>query len=74
MTIYGHIFFAGFGYVFVYGGYIFDSVCSIIGFSWPLFGPPWPSPGLPGLQFNSLDPRESGLDPISTNFRPKISP
>ena len=31
----------------------------------------WPSPGPPGLQFNSLDPRESGLDPVSANFRPK---
>ena len=25
---------------------------------WPLFGPPWPSPG---LRFNSLDPQESGI-------------
>ena len=43
----------------------------IFGSRWPLFGPPWPSPGLPGLRFNSLDPRESGLDPVSANFRPK---
>ena len=43
----------------------------IFGSRWPLFGPPWPSPGLPGLRFNSLDPWESGLDPVSANFRPK---
>ena len=42
----------------------------IFGSRWPLFGPPWPSPCLPGLRFNSLDPRESGLDPVSANFRP----
>ena len=28
--------------------------------------------GLPGLRFNSLDLRESSLDPIKTKFRPKI--
>ena len=43
----------------------------IFGSRWPLFGPPWPSPGLPGLRFNSLDPQESGLDPVSANFRPQ---
>ena len=48
----------------------FDIFGPIFGSRWPLFGPPWPSPGPPGLRFNSLDPRESGLDPVSTNFRP----
>ena len=42
----------------------------IFGSRWALFGPPWPSPGLPGLRFNSLDPQESGLDPVSANFLP----
>ena len=37
-----------------------------------LFGPPWASPGLPGLWFNSPDLRESGLDLAETNFWPKI--
>ena len=46
----------------------------IFGSRWPLtlFGTPWPSPGLPGLRFNSLDLRESGLDLAETKFRPKI--
>ena len=29
----------------------------MFGSRWPLFGPPWPSPGLPSLQFDSLDPQ-----------------
>ena len=37
----------------------------IYGHIWFVYGPPWP---FPGLQFNSLDLRESGLDTVSTNF------
>ena len=38
---------------------------------WHLFSLPWPSPGLRGLRFNSLDLRESGLDLTELNVRPK---
>ena len=51
----------GFQYFMSIEGTIFRS-------RWPLLGPPWPFPGLPSLQFNSLDLQESGLDPTKLNF------
>ena len=46
--------------------YMYFLLCKfspIFGSSWLLFGPPWPSPGLPGLGVDSLDPQKSGFDP-----------
>ena len=53
--------------------YMYFLLCKfwpVFGSSWLLFGPPWPSPGLPSLRFDSLDLRESGSDPTKTIFRP----
>ena len=44
----------------------------IFGSGWPLFGPLWPSAGLPGLRFNSLHPQESGSNAAETDVQLKL--
>ena len=61
-SIYGHIWSID-GHIWrIYGPYVDHHIrmkwlfiCFLTKPRFPLFGPPWPSPGLPGLQFNSID-------------------
>ena len=52
-------------YILPAGNYFFAFFRQVLDPDGP-YGPPWPSPGLPDLRFDSLDLQKSGLDQFST--------